>query len=142
MGIYQSDYLFAGSVPFFSPKLCILVMYYEMMGAITGDVEFRVYLPSDEADKPSVSLPLTKKDLPLPPPPPADAENGEERIFHAMIPINLAPFMIAKEGRLKVRAHYADGKILRLGTLNVRPLKPEEAATLGIQIPPVDPPIV
>jgi hypothetical protein len=82
-----------------------------------------------------------RKDLPAPPSElKTDDEERADQIFHARIPIVLSPLVIAKEGRLKVRAHYSDGKILRLGSLKTRPLTSEEASALGIEIPAVPAP--
>jgi hypothetical protein len=36
------------------------------------------------------------------------------------MPINLSPFQINQMGRLRVRARYSDGKILKLGSLGLK----------------------
>jgi hypothetical protein len=131
MGLYQNELLFSGSFPYVIPKFTILVMYYELVGELTTDISLRVYLPSDEPDKASIQLDLLRKDLPKrDDQAPLPSEVDGERINHLRVPIILAPAVITKEGFFKVRAHFSDGKILRLGRMKVRALSPEEAAKI------------
>jgi hypothetical protein len=50
----------------------------------------------------------------------------KERIFHSRIPVGLSPFSIPGIGRLRVRAHYSDGSILKMGSIAVRQASVEE----------------
>lgn len=133
MGLYQADYLFQGELPFIIAKFSIFIMYYELANTITSDIDFKVFLPGDDPEKP-ITIPFARKDFPQISSDQAnlDGEDDGERIFHARIPVNLSPLMVTKEGRLKVRAHYSDGSILKLGALHMRRLTAEEATALGV----------
>ena len=131
MGIYQNDYLFHGSYPHVAPKFTILVMYYELVGAITSDIELKVHFPGDAQDKPTIQFEIPRSDIPTAKDQvPLPSEIDGERINHIRIPIVVSPAIIQKEGFFKVRAHFGDGKILRLGRLKVRALTPDEAAKM------------
>lgn len=127
MGLYQSDFLFRGELPFVVAKFVILVMYYETVGATEGDIQFKIHLPGDEADKPSLEFPIPRATMPLLLAQ-LESEEDTDRIHHIRIPVVLSPLVIAREGLIKVRAHYEDGSILRLGRLQVRALRPDEIA--------------
>jgi hypothetical protein len=119
MGLYQNDYIFQGTFPFVIPKLAIFVMYYELAGTISDDINFKVFFPGDEPEKPTIDMPILRKDLPPPDVGKLNLEEGQEPIFHARIPIVLSPLVIKEAGKIKVRAQYSNGKILRLGVLNM-----------------------
>jgi hypothetical protein len=122
MGLYQSEMLFPHSAkfPIAVPKLIIQIMYYEIVGAIRGDFTFKVTYGAKQ--DPVAELPLQRKDIMVPPPvqPDEDLADEPQRILHLRLPIVLAPFPIAEAGRLKVRAHYEDGAILKLGSLAIK----------------------
>jgi hypothetical protein len=139
MGLYQSEYLFQGAFPYVVPKFAMLVMYYERKGAVTSDIEFRVHVPGDDPAKPSLVFPLARKDLPQLPAGAAPADDPDsEPIIHARLPIMLTPMVIPAQGFIKVRAHYDDGTILRLGRLNIRPITPHEMTALNLPSPPAE----
>lgn len=128
VGLYQHDYLFEGSFPHLAPKLCILIMYYEIARAISSDIEIRIHMPG--SDTPASSIKLLRKELPAAnAPAPPDLEPGQEALFHLRVPVTLSPLVVEQEGRIKVRAHYDDGTILHLGTLHFRALRPDEVIT-------------
>lgn len=129
MGLYQDDYILRGSFPFVVPKFVIFVMYYELIDTISGDINFKVHLPGDEPEKPSFDLPFIRKNFPKPDPSKLrvfEDDPEPEAIFHVRIPIVLSPVIFRQEGRVKVRAHYADGTILRLGGLHIKSISPAE----------------
>jgi hypothetical protein len=135
MGLYQTDYLFQGTYPFAVSKFVIFIMYYELVEKMTSDITFKIHLPGDGPERPILEFPILRKDLPIGDPknqPEADDEEEVERISHARIPIILSPLVIPAEGFVKVRAHFNDGSVLRLGRLRMRAIGPEEAAALGV----------
>jgi hypothetical protein len=146
MGLYQADMLFPNNVPFpvNIPKLFMMIMYYEIIGAIKDDVTFKVTFGSD--NKTLVEVPVLRKDFILPTmgneitPEEITAED-RERIFHSRMPVGLSPFTIPEPGRLRVRAHYSDGSVLKLGSIAARHMPVEEFnRMLGIAPPPPSPP--
>jgi hypothetical protein len=67
---------------------------------------------------------------------PDSTSEDSERIFSVRMPIALSPFVVSKLGRLRVRAHYSDGKILKLGSIAIRQVPEAEfQSMLGI-VPP------
>jgi hypothetical protein len=119
---YQSDMFFPNSMPLpiLLPKISIVVMYYEIHDAIQEDLSFKVtYGPEKTL---LAELPVSRKDIlegqSHAPPPPSDLDDEDnEKIFNIRMPINLSPFRVDQMGGLRVRAHYSDGKILKLGSL-------------------------
>jgi hypothetical protein len=128
MGIYQSDMLFPGSMkfPFLLPKFIIQVMYYEMVSAIDGDLVFRVTQGSKHDT--IAEMPILRKDLRVAATAIGNEEASEdfERIIHIRMPLVLSPFQITEVGRLRVRAHYSDGAVLKLGSIAIRQLPDDE----------------
>jgi hypothetical protein len=127
--VQQSDLLLPDNLrfPLALTKLCMLVMYYELSDAITGDVTLKVNFGPDE--KILSEVPLNRQELlrsaeGIPPP---DVKADEtERIIHLRIPISFSPLQIPSSGRLRVRAHYADESILKLGSLSLRQVPVDE----------------
>lgn len=130
MGLYQADMFFPSHLPFpiNIPKFYILIMYYEIQGAIEGDVMFKVTFGSDH--KTIAELPFLRKDFESlvgsEPEPEKVANEDSERIFHSRIPLGLTPFTITEAGRLRVRAHYSDGSILKIGSIGAKHVPTEE----------------
>jgi hypothetical protein len=126
MGLYQDDYIFQGTFPLVIPKFAIFIMYYELASTISEDINFKVFIPSDEPEKPAFDIPFLRKDLPQPDLENLKLEEGQEPLFHTRIPVIFSPLMIKEAGQIKVRAHYSNGKILRLGVLNIKAASPAE----------------
>lgn len=130
MGLYQADMLLPNNLafPVNLAKFCLLVMYYESGDSIDGDVVFKVTFASNE--NPLVELAIPRKDLIGPlvsEPSPADLlPEDTDRILHSRIPIVISPFTIVGVGRLRVRAHYSDGSVAKLGSIAVRQIALEE----------------
>jgi hypothetical protein len=136
MGLYQSDMFFPDNVPLpvMVPKFIIQIMYYEIIGSIEHDISFKVTLGSK--DEAIAEIPILRKDI-VAPLAAENLKNGlaeeEERIFHLRMPLVLSPFHISEMGRLRVRAHYGDGAILKLGSLALRQVSEAEfRGMLGI----------
>jgi hypothetical protein len=119
MGLYQHDLILtAPSLPVMLPKLVILIMYYEKAGAISSDLRFRIEIPEfSEGQSPVSDIPVRRIDLPNPSLGKSDDES--EAIFHFRIPVIASPFPVLATGPIKVRCHYDDGQVLRLGRLNL-----------------------
>lgn len=122
MGVYQADILFPSPAPFSVPKFGILVKYYETIDSRTDDLSLRVYLPGDQKDAPTLTMPVPRPEIgPRPP----DLEEDQERIFAATVPIMFAPLIVTKEGYIKVRMFRGD-IVTNLGSLKVRQIRPDE----------------
>lgn len=145
MGLYQSDMFFPTTVTFPASvaKFCMLIMYYEKMGAIADDIVFKVTL--GDLEEPLIEIPVSRKDL-------LNSTSGvvspseditledKERIFHSRVPIALTPFVIPRAGRLRVRAHYSDGMILKLGSIVIRHTSVDEFnSMMGLPTPTPNP---
>jgi hypothetical protein len=141
MGLYQSDMLFPSSmkVPFVLSKFVIQINYYEVIGTIAGDISFRVTYGAQNMT--IADMPLLRKDIETAIGTLRRPETSEdsEPIFHLRSPIVLSPFPVAEMGRIRVRAHYADGAILKLGSIAMKQLPDEEFKALT-GIPVVSPP--
>ena len=133
MGAYQADIFFPSHLPFpiSLPKFCALIMYYEIKGSIKDDIIFKVTFGSD--NKTLVEIPFLRKDIestagnePTPEKIGAEYAEDSERIFHTRIPIGITPFVITEAGRLRVRAYFSDGSILKLGSIGARHVPTEE----------------
>jgi hypothetical protein len=125
MGMYQNDMIFHGTgFPILVPRFVILIMYYEIVDAIKGDVAFKVSYPEEANLVADMQIP--KKDMPLTQLTHEAEVEGEERIIHIRVPIILSPFPLERPGRLRVRAQYSDGAILKLGSINIKSMTPEE----------------
>jgi hypothetical protein len=130
MGMYQADMFFPSSMPLpiTLPRVSIIIMYYEIHGAIGEDLSFKVtYGPEKTL---LADIPVSRKDLlegqALAPKPLVEDAEDAERIFNIRMPINLSPLQINEMGRLRVRAHYSDGKILKLGSLGLKQVPESE----------------
>lgn len=130
MGLYQDDMIFHGEArfPFLIPKFVIFILYYELRDAIEADINFKVTHGLE--NNLVAEAAILRKDLPVIQ---IDRNNRESedpedaaRIFHARIPIILTPFPVEKPGRLRVRAHYSDGKILKLGSISIKTMTAKE----------------
>jgi hypothetical protein len=135
MGVYQSDFIFQGSFPYVNPKFGILIMYYELFNSITTDIVFRVQCPGLESEEQTIEVNVPRKDIPTSAPGDLDLDEDQRAVWHTRIPF-MFPIVIPKEGKVKVRAHYSDGLVLRLGSLRVRPATPEEISLLTGSPPP------
>ena len=139
MGMYQSDMLFPGStkLPFLLPKFIVQIMYYEIFGAIDADLTFRVtFGPKNET---IAEMPVLRNDLAGLAAATKNEKTPEdsERIVHIRMPLVLSPFPIPEMGRLRVRAHYGDGAVLKLGSIAIRQIPNEEfQAITGLPVPP------
>jgi hypothetical protein len=124
MGMYQADMFFPDNIPLpiMLPKLVVLIMYYEIHGSLQEDFSFKVTLGPE--NNVLAEIPVSRKDISAgQAQAPISDENPDEnleRIFNIRMPVSLSPFAVDRMERLRVRAHYADGKILKLGSLALR----------------------
>jgi hypothetical protein len=138
MGMYQADMFFPSNMqlPTILPKLVILIMYYEIHGALQEELSFKISYGTE--DNVLIDIPISGKDVLAGQ---AQAQIAEEtpekeleRIFNIRMPVAFSPFNIDKMGRLRVRAHYSDRKILKLGSLLLRQVPETEFQNmLGIK---------
>jgi hypothetical protein len=64
------------------------------------------------------------------------SDEDKERIFNIRLPIPLVPFQIDQTARLRVRAHYSDGKILKLGSIGIKQVPEAEFQNMLGIVPP------
>jgi hypothetical protein len=124
IGVYISN-LLVPAFPIALPKFCIVVNLCEpraMAEVRDWNVTLNVHLPGDEDGKPTIAAMI--------PPVPKEAS---DQVSSSSLPDDpdvpkvmvmsagfiLAPLMLKEPGRIKVRAIYKDGGILRLGNVRV-----------------------
>lgn len=141
MGLYQADMFFPASapLPILLPKVVIVINYYEVQGALKEDISFKITF----GDNLIGEAPALRKDIEAAQaqaPIPTDAsDEDKERIFSLRLPIPISPFRIDQATRLRVRAHYSDGKILKLGSIAIKQVPEVEfQQMLGIVPPKAD----
>jgi hypothetical protein len=127
MGIYQNDMILSPGVPLPAAlaKFGVLIKYYEIKDVFTDDVTFRVFLPGDPSDAPSVVLPFQRAAMTAQVPLPYTLEEDQEHVFNITFPLVMAPLQIKQEGYIKVRAICGTVKT-NLGSLMVRVARPDE----------------
>jgi hypothetical protein len=134
MGLYQADMIFPDNLPLpiILSKFVIHIMYYEIIGSIEGDFSFRVsYGPKSQT---VAEVPVLRKDLEAQAATTMtdnDSSEDSERIFHIRMPIVLAPFPLQEMGRLRVRVHYGDGAILKLGSIAMKQISESDFQVLS-----------
>src|SRR5437667_364391 len=94
MGIYQVDMILPTPPPFALAKFCILVKYFETLDARADDLLLKIYMPGDQKDAPTITMPIPRSEIG---PPSPDLDEDQERIFAATVPIMVSPLMITKE---------------------------------------------
>jgi hypothetical protein len=140
MGMYQAELFLPDTIPLPTviPKFVILISYYEIRGALQEDISFKITYGAD--NDPLMEIPISRKEILSEQAQgtftPDGASENVERIFGMRLPLALTPFVVSKLGRLRVRAHYSDGKILRLGTMAIRQVPEVEFQNMLGVIPP------
>jgi hypothetical protein len=130
IGIYNGVMLIHSTFPATLPKFGFRIEFLEPAQlALERDftVEFRIYLPGDEDDEPSLLAPLEPEPEQaraalenLPPP------TGQRLVAHVISNLVATPFVLKEPGMIRVRAKYKDND-LRCGSLRVIPASGEEA---------------
>jgi hypothetical protein len=145
MGLYQADMFLpdSSSAPFVLAKFVVTIFYYEIHDALQEDVTFKIIFDDSDEAKVVAEVPVLRRDIAA-----ARAqaqttltssENPEdsERLFSVRMPVTLSPFVAEKMGRLRVRAHFSDGKILKLGSIGLKQIPEAQfQAMVGIAPPP------
>lgn len=139
MGLYNSDLIFQSTLPFTVPKLTILVMVYLAAGQPAESMTINVFLPGDAQDTPSITFAIPAHNLPAIPLPPGPAlEPDQQSLAHYRFPITLQPFVVNKEGYIKVRIVRA-GMTFNFGSLRIRKPTVQELPLLidsNFELPP------
>lgn len=135
MGLYQTEMLFPESMrlPTFLPKLVVVIMYYEIRESIQEELTFKITYGDEGAVL--TEVPVSRKDIlsgqiqnALP-----ESAEDTERVLNVRLPVTFSPFRLEKMGRLRVRAHYSDGKVLKLGSMAMRQIPTADfQAMMGI----------
>lgn len=151
MGMYQADMLFPSSMqlPIVLAKFVIEIMYYEILNAIEGDIVFRIsYGPKNQL---IAEMPVLRESLGSAAAATANESESEdsERIIHIRMPLVLSPLQLTEMGRLRVRVHYSNGSVLKLGSIAIKQLADDEFQAItglsvvspppSVQSPPADP---
>jgi hypothetical protein len=121
VGCYGADLNVFPEFPVPLPKFCFFIQlripaaakYYKTLKIV-------IYLPGDEEGRPTFV-----QELPNPPEESVGApsgpvkDDGAQPILAINYPIIMTPFLLRKEGQIKVRA-LLDDKIIRIGTLKIK----------------------
>lgn len=125
MGMYQADMFFPEKMPLpiIVPKLVLMIMYFEIHGSLREDLTFKVTYGAENTVV--AELPVSRKDIDAGQEQvraqraSTDPIEDSERILSLRMPVVLSPFGVNRLGRLRIRAHYGDGKILKLGSIAI-----------------------
>jgi hypothetical protein len=123
MGLYRREMIVTvPELPTLLPKLIVLVHYSEIANTVQSDLKFVLTFPEGSNEEESIP-PLEKiyeraKIEPIDPN--KRTEEGDPLVLTLMFPFVIAPFPVFKEGAIKVRCHYDDGSVLKMGRLNVK----------------------
>lgn len=124
MGVYPGS-VAVPAVPYTVPKFAVVATLYEprsMALARTWNVVVRLFLPGDSENQPTLAAELppisreiiAKMDQSMLP---------EDEDVPKLVAMNagfvLAPMTLRQVGRIKVRATYKEGMVIRLGTCRV-----------------------
>jgi hypothetical protein len=121
IGIYQLDLNQLMDFPITIPKLAMLIKYYEIKGALKGDLNVKIFLPGDPESMPTLSwiIPEAAKDNAQTP---YKSDSDSEKLFDLTLPIIVSPLNIKEEGFVKVRIQCGD-ITTRLGRLMIRKVR-------------------
>lgn len=125
MGIYHADMFFQGSTPFHTPRFVAMVMIYGTPGNAM-DMNIRVYLPGDNSDNPSITVPVPASAQMVQTAPNVPLDPDQQIISHFRFPIILQPLIVQKPGFVKVRIERG-GKVYNFGSLHIRGAREDEA---------------
>lgn len=133
MGLYQTEMLFPDNLrlPTLLPKLVVVIMYYEIRDSIPEELTFKITYGDEGVIL--AEVPISRKDIlsgqiqdtALP-----ESAEDTERVLNVRLPVTFSPFRLEKMGRLRVRAHYSDGKVLRLGSMVMRQIPTGDFQTM------------
>lgn len=117
IGVYKTDLAVAGGFPYSLPQLGLVIIYSETRDPpSSGPVTFKIFMPGDEDDSPSIKgeFPMDEaRQYPSDPNVPA-----QDKRLTVTLRLVLSPVVLHQEGYVKVRA-YTENAEVRLGTLKV-----------------------
>jgi len=123
IGVYTTVMNVHAPFPFVIPKFVFAIHYAEQPDTFSDDLSFRIFLPGDPDDTPSIEVPVPKesrkqkiKDDTL--------SADDEQLLRVFIPIVAQPLVLMQEGRIRVRAVCGDFTA-KLGTLRVAQQLPQ-----------------
>jgi hypothetical protein len=117
VGVYFNEMLLPGEFPVLIPQFALAITYLEPLSDPVEEVILKVFVPGENTDSEvaaDVVLPVDRVDS-------LDERTKDPlaeyraHIFH----FKISPFLIAREGYVKVRAYVGEREI-RLGSLRVR----------------------
>jgi hypothetical protein len=125
MGMYQADMFFPANMPLpiMLPKMVVMILYYEVQGSIEEDIVFRITYGEENGvvgEFSALRKEILEQQAQAQPQNVEIPDEDSERIFSIRLPVTLMPFRMDKMGRLRVRAHFSDGKILKLGSIQMK----------------------
>lgn len=122
IGVYSNELFVHGEFPFTLPKFAISVHFVEPHFASEQPVTFKIFLPGDEMNSPSIEgeLPMehVRAEAALANP---DREAG--KVVRLRADVILSPLVFQTAGTLKVRA-YRGQEEFKLGSLKVEKSTP------------------
>lgn len=127
VGVYFNEMVLPGPCPYLIPQFALAITYLEPLSDPVEPVTLRVFVPGENNDSEvaaDIVLPVDRVDT-------LDEGNKDPlneyraHIFH----FKISPFLIAREGHVKVRAYIGEREI-RLGSLKLRVATDQERASM------------
>jgi Family of unknown function (DUF6941) len=118
LGVYQGAMYIHGDFPATLPKFGILLRYHERIGIDASKLIFKVFMPGDPDEAPSVAGEVPIEELRKQVASTSDQEGEEPRFHIVQANFVLSPLLIKQPGVIKVRAT-ADSQIIRMGVLRI-----------------------
>src|SRR5271166_4680676 len=147
IGIYPAELIQPMEFPITIPKLAMLIKYYEVKGALKGDLNMKIFLPGDPEGMATLSWTISEATKGTAQTPYEPASDGDI-VFNLTMPIIVSPLTIKEEGFVRVRVQSGD-TTTRLGRLMIRKVRDTDnlhvipstiaSAPLSSQSPPAAP---
>ena len=123
VGVYQQDMIIAGGFPAIIPQFALAITYLEPIDTEARPVSIKVFVPSEEGDGDiavEIELPIDRDQAIK------DSDRDPLSLYRGhVLSFRISPFLIPKEGYVKVRA-FSDNEEIRLGSLRIRAAHPGE----------------
>jgi len=120
IGVYTTVMNVHAPFPFVIPKFVFAIHYSEQPNVFSDDLSFRIFLPGDPDDTPSIEVPVSKESREKI----KYDTTDDEQILRMFLPIVAQPLVLKQEGRIRVRV-ICGNFTAKLGTLKVEHKLPQ-----------------